>query len=130
MLIESVKNEDYKTRDMEEIINVMKFFDDILAKKGKMTTKEFTNSRKSLRAKFQEEMDKLATEYAVRNSKFHVGDNVKVRDVLVVNAPCTIQRVVGRYNVMMEKGTPEIVYSVKFKHYDEIFEVTEDKIID
>ena len=108
----------------------MKFFDEILTKKGKMSGKEFKDRREALRVKFQEEMDKIATEYAVRNSKFHVGDNVKVRDVLIVNAPCTIQRVVGRYNVMMEKGTPVIVYSVKFKHYDELFDVTEDKIID
>ena len=114
--------------NMDKKIEGMKFFDDILTKKGKMTTKEFTAHRKALRGKYQEEMNKLATKYAVRNSKYHVGDNVKVCDYLWINEPCIIQQVIGRYDIMQETGTPVIVYAIKLNRDGKTYEVMEKSI--
>lgn len=114
---------------MDKIIEGMKFFDDSLSKKGKMTRDNFAASRRVLRRKYQDEMDKLATEYAVRNSIYHVGDRVKVNDFCWLNEPCTILKVMGRYNIMMEKGVPVIVYAIKMENDKETYEVMESKIV-
>lgn len=66
---------------MDKIIEGIKFFEGSLSKKGKMTRDDFAASRRALRRSYQDEMDKLATEYAVRNSIYHVGDKVIVNDV-------------------------------------------------
>jgi uncharacterized protein YihD (DUF1040 family) len=66
---------------MDKIIEGMKFFDELLVEKGKMTRDDFAASRRALRRSYQDEMDKLATEYAVRNSIYRVGDKVIVYDV-------------------------------------------------
>lgn len=50
-----------------------------------MTRDDFAVSRRVLRRKYQDEMDKLATEYAVRNSIYHVGDKVIVNDSCFAN---------------------------------------------
>lgn len=114
---------------MDKIIEGMKFFDDSLSKKGKMTRDDFAASRRALRRSYQDEMDKLATEYAVRNSIYHVGDKVKVNDFCWLNEPCTILEVKGRYNIMMEKGVPVILYVIKMERDKETYEVMEGKIV-
>lgn len=114
---------------MDKIIEGMKFFDDSLSKKGKMTRDDFASCRRALRRSYQDEMDKLATEYAVRNSIYHVGDKVKVNDFCWLNEPCTILEVKGRYNIMMEKGVPVILYVIKMERDKEIYEVMEGKIV-
>ena len=114
---------------MDNIIEGMKFFDDSLSKKGKMTRDDFAASRRALRLSYQDEMDKLADEYAVRNSIYHVGDKVKVNDFCWLNEPCTILEVKGRYNIMMEKGVPVIVYVIKMERDKKTYEVMECKIV-
>lgn len=114
---------------MDKITEGMKFFDELLIEKGKMTKDDFAASRKALRRSYQDEMDKLANEYAVRNSIYHVGDRVKVNDFCWLNEPCTILKVMGRYNIMMEKGVLVIVYDIKMENDKETYEVMESKIV-
>lgn len=114
---------------MDKVIEGTKFFNDSLSKKGKMTKDDFAASRKALRRSFQNEMDKLADEYAVRNSIYRVGDKVKVNDFCWLNEPCTILKVVGRYNIMMEKGVPVILYVIKMERDKETYEVMECKVV-
>lgn len=45
---------------MDKIIEGMKFFDELLVEKGKMTRDDFAASRRALRRSYQDEMDKLA----------------------------------------------------------------------
>ena len=78
--------------NMDNIIEGMKFFDDSLSKKGKMTRDDFATCRRILRRSYQEEMDNLATEYAVRNSIYRVGDKVIVNDSCFANEPCRLQK--------------------------------------
>lgn len=114
---------------MDKIIEGMKFFDDSLSKKGKMTRDDFAVSRRVLRRKYQDEMDKLTTEYAVRNSIYHVGDKVIVCDSCFANVSCTIINIKGIYNVVHEKGVPSIVYDVRMKFDKEIYQVRENDIV-
>lgn len=114
---------------MDKIIEGMKFFDDSLSKKGKMTRDDFAVSRRVLRRKYQDEMDKLTTEYAVRNSIYHVGDKVIVCDSCFANVPCMIINIKGIYNVVHEKGVPSIVYDVRMKFDKEIYQVRENDIV-
>nr|DAH70466.1 MAG TPA: hypothetical protein [Caudoviricetes sp.] len=114
---------------MDKIIEGTKFFNELLVEKGKMTRDDFAASRIALRRSYQDEMDKLADEYAVRNSIYHVGDKVKVNDFCWLNEPCTILKVKGRYSIMMEKGVPVIVYVIKMERDKETYEVMECKIV-
>lgn len=114
---------------MDKIIEGMKFFDDLLSKKGKMTRDDFATSRRILRRKYQDEMDKLATEYAVRNSIYRVGDKVIVNDSCFANVPCTIINIKGIYNVVHEKGVPSIVYDVRMDFDKETYQVRENDIV-
>lgn len=115
---------------MDKVIEGTKFFNELLVEKGKMTRDDFAARRRALRRSYQDEMDKLADEYAVRNSIYHVGDNVKVNDFCWLNEPCTILEVKGRYNIMMEKGVPVIVYVIKMERDKETYEVMEGKIVE
>lgn len=114
---------------MDKVIEGTKFFNELLVEKGKMTRDDFATSRRALRRSYQDEMDKLADEYAVRNSIYHVGDKVNVNDFCWLNEPCTILEVKGRYNIMMEKGVPVIVYVIKMERDKETYEVMEGKIV-
>lgn len=114
---------------MDKIIEGMKFFDDWLSKKGKMTRDEFADSRRALRRNYQYEMDKLATLYAVRNSMYYIGDKVIVNDSCFANVPCTIINIKGIYNVVHEKGVPSIVYDVRMNFDKEIYQVRENDIV-
>lgn len=75
---------------MDKVIEGTKFFNELLVEKGKMTRDDFASCRRALRRSYQDEMDKLATEYAVRNSIYHVGDKVIMNDSCFANVPCTI----------------------------------------
>ena len=99
---------------MDKIIEGMKFFDDSLSKKGKMTRNDFAASRRALRRKYQDEMDKLATEYAVRNSIYHVGDKVKVNDLCWLNEPCTILEV--KWLIQYYDGKRSSSYIVRYQN--------------
>lgn len=114
---------------MDKVIEGTKFFNELLVEKGKMTRDDFAASRRALRRSYQDEMDKLADEYAVRNSIYHVDDKVKVNDFCWLNEPCTILEVKGRYNIMMEKGVPVILYVIKMERDKETYEVMEGKIV-
>lgn len=114
---------------MDKVIEGTKFFNELLVEKGKMTRDDFAASRRALRRSYQDEMDKLADEYAVRNSIYHVGDKVKVNDFCWLNEPCTILEVKGRYNIMMKKGVPVILYVIKMERDKETYEVMECKIV-
>ena len=114
---------------MDNIIEGMKFFDDSLSKKDKMTRDDFAASRRALRRSYQEEMDNIATAYAVRNSIYRVGDKVIVNDSCFANEPCTIINIKGIYNVVHEKGVPSIVYDVRFKFDKETYQVRESDIV-
>ena len=84
---------------------------------------------KPKKAMFPEEMDNLATEYAVRNSIYRVGDKVIVNDSCFANEPCTIINIKGIYNVVHEKGVPSIVYDVRLKFDNETYQVRENDIV-
>lgn len=114
---------------MDKVIEGTKFFNELLVEKGKMTRDDFAVSRRVLRRKYQDEMDKLTTEYAVRNSIYHVGDKVIVCDSCFANVPCTIINIKGIYNVVHEKGVPTIVYDVRMKFDKEIYQVRENDIV-
>ena len=100
---------------MDNVIEGMKFFNELLVEKGKMTRDDFAASRRALRRSYQDEMDKLATEYAVRNSIYRVGDKVIVNDSCFANVPCTIINIKGIYKKEKEKGEPTRVYDVRMK---------------
>ncbi|MCP9529194.1 hypothetical protein [Segatella copri] len=95
--------------------------DGLLVEKCRMPLDELTNRRMALCNKFREDMNNLATEYAVRNSKFHVGDIVKVEigSPILENLPCEIIEVFGSYNAMMAQGRPAIMYVVQDYNYRE-----------
>lgn len=114
---------------MDNIIEGMKFFDDSLSKKGKMTRDDFAAIRRALRRSYQEEMDNLATEYAVRNSIYRVGDKVIVNDSCFANEPGTIINIKGIYNVVHEKGVPSIVYDVRMNFDKETYQVRQNDIV-
>lgn len=114
---------------MDKVIEGTKFFNELLIEKGKMTRDDFAASRRALRRSYQDEMDKLADEYAVRNSIYHVGDKVIVNDSCFANVPCTIINIKGIYNVVHEKGVPVIVYAIKMENDKETYEVMESKIV-
>lgn len=114
---------------MDKVIEGTKFFNELLVEKGKMTRDDFAASRRALRRSYQDEMDKLADEYAVRNSIYHVGDKVIVNDSCFANVPCTIINIKGIYNVVHEKGVPSIVYDVRMKFDKETYQVRENDIV-
>ncbi len=114
---------------MDKVIEGMKFFNELLIERGKMTRDDFAASRRALRRSYQDEMDKLATEYAVRNSIYHVGDKVKVNDSCFANVPCIIINIKGIYNVVHEKGVPSIVYDVRMDFDKETYQVRENDIV-
>ena len=114
---------------MDKIIKGTKFFNELLAEKGKMTRDDFATCRRILRRSYQEEMDNLATEYAVRNSIYRVGDKVIINDSCFANEPCTIINIKGIYNVVHEKGVPSIVYDVRMNCDKETYQVKENDIV-
>lgn len=114
---------------MDKVIEGTKFFDELLIEKGKTTRDDFAASRRALRSSYQDEMDKLATEYAVRNSIYHVGDKVIMNDSCFANVPCTIINIKGIYNVVHEKGVPSIVYDVSMNFDKETYQVRENDIV-
>lgn len=88
--------------------------DGLLVEKCKMTLDELTSRRLALGNKYREDMNDLAIEYAVRNSKFRVGDIVKVGigSPIYEDIPCEIIEVFGSYKAMMAQGRPAIMYVV------------------
>jgi len=114
---------------MDKVIEGTKFFNELLVEKGKMTRDDFASCRRALRRSYQDEMDKLATEYAVRNSIYHVGDKVIMNDSCFANVPCTIINIKGIYNVVHEKEVPSIVYDVRMKFDKETYQVRENDIV-
>jgi hypothetical protein len=114
---------------MDKVIEGTKFFNELLVEKGKMTRDDFASCRRALRRSYQDEMDKLATEYAVRNSIYHVGDKVIMNNSCFANVPCTIINIKGIYNVVHEKEVPSIVYDVRMKFDKETYQVRENDIV-
>ena len=114
---------------MDDVIEGTKFFNELLVEKGKITRDDFASSRRALRRSYQDEMNKLADEYAVRNSIYHVCDKVIVNNSCFANEHCTIINIKGIYNVVNEKGVPSIVYDVRLKFDKEIYQVRENDIV-
>lgn len=105
--------------------------DGLLVEKCKMTLDELTSRRLALGNKYREDMNDLATEYAVRNSKFRVGDIVKVGigSPIYEDIPCEIIEVFGSYKAMMVQGRPAIMYVVQDYNYRECHKVAQDQIV-
>ena len=105
--------------------------DGLLVEKCKMTLDELTSRRLALGNKYREDMNDLATEYAVRNSKFRVGDIVKVEigSPILENIPCDIIEVFGSYKAMMAQGRPAIMYVVQDYNYGKCHKVAQDQIV-
>lgn len=103
----------------------------LLVEKCKMTLDELTSRRLALGNKYREDMNNLATEYAVRNSKFCVGDIVKVEigSPILETIPCEIIEVFGSYNSMMAQGRPAIMYVVQDYNYGKCHKVAQDQIV-
>lgn len=114
---------------MDNVIEGLKFFNELLVENGKMIRDDFDASRKALRRSYQDEMDKLADKYAVSNSIYHVGDKVIVYNSCFACEPCTIINIKGIYNVVREKGVPSIVYDVRVKFDSETYQVRESDIV-
>lgn len=104
--------------------------DGLLVEKCKMTLDELTIRRLALGNKYWEDMNDLATEYAVRNSKFRVGDIVKVGigSPIYEDIPCEIIEVFGSYKAMMAQGRPAIMYVVQDYNYGKCHKVAQDQI--
>lgn len=104
--------------------------DGLLVEKCRMPLDELTNRRMALCNKFREDMNNLATEYAVRNSKFRVGDIVKVGigSPIYEDIPCEIIEVFGSYKAMMAQGRPAIMYVVQY-YNGEHHKVAQDQIV-
>lgn len=105
--------------------------DGLLVEKCRMPLDELTNRRMALCNKFREDMNNLATEYAVRNSKFRVGDIVKVGigSPIYEDIPCEIIEVLGSYKAMMAQGRPAIMYVVQDYNSGECHKVAQDQIV-
>lgn len=105
--------------------------DGLLVEKCKMTLDELTSRRLALGNKYWEDMNDLATEYAVRNSKFRVGDIVKVviSSPIYEDIPCEIIEVFGSYKAMMAQGRPAIMYIVQDYNYGKCHKVAQDQIV-
>ena len=105
--------------------------DGLLVEKCKMTLDELTIRRLALGNKYWEDMNDLATEYAVRNSKFRVGDIVKVGigSPIYEDIPCEIIEVFGSYKAMMARGRPAIIYIVQDYNYGKCRKVAQDQIV-
>ena len=109
----------------------IKSLDGMLVEKCQMKLDELTSRRMALCNKFREDMNDLATEYAVRNSKFRVGDIVKVEtsNPILEDIPCEIIEVLGSYNTMMAQGRPAIMYVVQDCNYGNSHKVAQDQIV-
>ena len=105
--------------------------DGLLVEKCRMPLDELTNRRMALCNKFREDMNNLATEYAVRNSKFRVGDIVKVGigSPIYEDIPCEIIEVFGSYKAMMAQGRPAIMYVVQDYNVKCHHKVAQDQIV-
>lgn len=105
--------------------------DGLLVEKCKMSLEELTSRRLRLGNKYWEDMNDLATEYAVRNSKFRVGDIVKVEigSPILETIPCEIIEVFGSYKAMMAQGRPAIMYIVQDYNYGKCHKVAQDQIV-
>lgn len=116
----------YDTRQIE-----IKSPNGLLVEKCKMTLDELTSRRLALGNKYREDMNDLATEYAVRNSKFRVGDIVKVGigSPILENIPCEIIEVFGSYNSMMAQGRPAIMYVVQDYNHGGCHKVAQNQIV-
>lgn len=116
----------YDTRQIE-----IKSPDGLLVEKCRMPLDELTNRRMALCNKFREDMNNLATEYAVRNSKFRVGDIVKVGigSPIYEDIPCEIIEVFGSYKAMMAQGRPAIMYVVQDYNGECHHKVAQDQIV-
>ena len=94
---------DKKTKDM-------RFYNELCRKEGKMTDEEFV---KALYRRLQEVTMRLVDEYAIRNSKYEVGDGVVYKDFLGVVQPSQVLAVYGSLKDSQKDKVPTIRYIIK-----------------
>lgn len=95
---------------MDEEIKAQRFYNGQRREKGKMTDEEFV---KALHRGLQEVTNRLVDEYAIRNSKYEVGDGVVYKDFLGVIQPSKVLAVYGSLKDSQKDKGPTIRYIVK-----------------
>ena len=97
---------------MDEITKTKsaRFYNELTRKEGKLTDEEFV---KALHRGLQEVTTRLVDEYAIRNSKYEVGDGVVYKDFLGVIQPSKVLAVYGSLKDSQKDKVPTIRYIVK-----------------
>lgn len=99
-----------KDKAMDEEIKAQRFYNGQRREKGKMTDEEFV---KALHREVQEVTGRLVHEYAIRNSKYEIGDGVVYKDFLGVIQPSIVRAVYGILKDPQKDKVPTIRYIVK-----------------
>ena len=95
---------------MDEKTKTARFYNGLTRKEGKMTDEEFV---KALYRGLQSVTNRLVDEYAIRNSKYEVGDGVVYKDFLGVIQPSKVLAVYGSLTDTQKDKVPTIRYIVK-----------------
>lgn len=95
---------------MDEKTKAVRSYNGLTRKKGKMTDEEFV---KALHRGLQEVTGRLVDEYAIRNSKYEIGDGVVYKDFLGVIQPSIVCAVYGILKDPQKDKVPTIRYIVK-----------------
>lgn len=88
----------------------VRFYNEQRREEGKMTDEEFV---KALHHGLQEVTIRLVDEYAIRNSKYEVGDGVVYKDFWGVVQPSKVLAVYGSFTDPQKDKVPTIRYIVK-----------------
>lgn len=100
---------------MDEKTKTVRSYNGQRREKGKMTDEEFV---KALHRGLQEVTTRLVDEYAIRNSKYEVGDGVVYKDFLGVIQPSIVLAVYGILKDPQKDKVPTIRYIVKQENGD------------
>lgn len=95
---------------MDEKTKTVRSYNGQRREKGKMTDEEFV---KALYRRLQEVTMRLVDEYAIRNSKYEVGDGVVYKDFLGVVQPSQVLAVYGSLKDSQKDKVPTIRYIIK-----------------
>ncbi len=95
---------------MDEKTKTVRSYNGQRREKGKMTDEEFV---KALHRGLQEVTTRLVDEYAIRNSKYEVGDGVVYKDFLGVIQPSKVLAVYGSLKDSQKDKVPTIRYIIK-----------------
>ena len=93
----------------------VRFYNGQKREEGKMTDEEFVEA---LHREVQEVTTRLVDEYAIRNSKYEVGDSVVYKDFWGVVQPSKVLVVYGSLKDSQKDKGPTIRYIVKHEDGD------------